>query len=134
MTTPIPVREVWRWPFAEETTQRITAVIRDETGAAIPGSALETLTLTLYALDANLTILNGRDRQDILGENGGSVNAQGELVLLLNPEDNAIIDDSVRVERHVALFEWTYNDGRIGRQELVLKVVNLSKVPEDEEP
>jgi hypothetical protein len=132
---PVPVREVWRWPIAEETTQRITAVIRDETGTVIPGSALTSLTLTLYALDAQKTIINERERVSILNENGGSVSEGGALALLLTPEDQVIIDDTVEVERHVLLFEWIYDGGKTGRQELELKVVNLEKVPaEEDEP
>ncbi len=134
MTVPLEsvgkVRVVLRDPIAERTTALITAVIKDELDQLIPGSALTALALTLYALDLDRTIINSRDEQDILGVNGGAVDGSGNLSLELAPEDNEIVDDSIEVEEHVLLFEFTYGGGtKFGKQELLLKVVNLEKVP-----
>lgn len=125
------VRTVIREPVAEETTQLLTATIKDELDAVIPGASLATLTLTLYALDTAKTIINNRNRQTILGANGGAVSAQGVLTMLLVPVDNRIVQSlsAGQIEEHILLFEWTYGGGKQGRQEILLKVVQMEKVP-----
>lgn len=129
------VRIVIREPVAERTTQFLDAVIRDENGVAIPGSALTELMLTLYATDAQLTILNNREKQDILNANGGTVDESGNLSLELTPDDTAIVDDTIEVEEHVHLFEFSYDGGsKFGKQEIVLKIDNLEKVPASATP
>ncbi len=127
------VRTTVRVPVGEETTQLLTTTISDELGVAIPGASLGSLTLTIYALDAAKTIINSRNRQSILNVNGGAVDAYGNLTMVLTPADNKIVDTvnvSVgKVEEHILLFEWTYAGTKQGRQEILLKVVNLEKVP-----
>lgn len=125
------VRVVLRDPVAEKTTALITAVIKDELDQPIAGTALTTLTLTLYARDVNKTIINSRNEQNVLGANGGAVDASGNLSQLLGPNDGIIVDDTAEVEEHILLFEWSYASGsKSGKQEALLKVVNLEKVPE----
>lgn len=120
-------------PLEYEQTERasgeIVATITEDDGVtAIPGGTLTTLTLTLYADDASKTIINGRTAQSILNANGGAVDGAGVLTLTLSPADNAILDDDLLVERHIALFEWTWGTGKAGKFELVLLVRNLAKV------
>lgn len=113
----------------EKGSGRLIATITEEDGVTpIPVGTLTTLTLTLYADDANQTIINGRNAQSILGVNGGAVDASGVLTLTLSPADNAIVNTALEVERHIALFEWTWGVGKAGKYELVLLVRNLAKV------
>lgn len=113
----------------EQTTPLFEATLVGEDGTTpIPGSTLSTLTLTLYADDANQTILNNRDNQNVLQQNGVTVDEFGLLQWILSPEDLAIVDNNLPIERHIALFQWTWGVGRAGKYEFVLAVSNLSRV------
>ena len=127
-TTP---RTVLTDVIPERTTQKFTAVIKDENGAAIPAASLTTLTLTLYALDGAQagTVINSVDDMNILNANRGTVDGSGNLTLLFVPNDMAILDATLLEERHVALIEWTYASGaKSGRHEIQFRVKNLDKV------
>jgi hypothetical protein len=114
----------------EKSTYRITATITDESGAALPAASLATLVLTLYALDAALTIVNGVTAANILNTGRGAVDAAGKLTLTLLPADNVLIDPTQGSEIHVALVEWTWAAGlKAGKHEVQFTVVNLAKVP-----
>ena len=122
-------RMIFANPAPEKSTVRLTAVIKDEAGVAIPAATLTTLTLTLYALDATLTILNGVNGTNILNADRGTVDASGNLVIALTPSDNAILDTSVTEELRVALVQWTWAAGaKAGRHEIEYRVANLAKV------
>jgi len=115
-------------PVPEQITLRITGLIQDELGVAIPGANLTTLTLTLYNSTTE-AVLNLRNASDILGVNGGSVDASGNFTLTLTPADNALLGTG-RSEKHIALIVWTYNSGNsTGRFEVIFTVVNVTKGP-----
>ncbi len=112
----------------EGETSLYTATIKDENGVVVPGSSLNTLTLTLYTLEAG-TIINARNAQNILGVNGGAVDGSGVLTMELNELDNAIIDNALDIEWREMLLEWTYAAStRTGRHPKAYPVRNLSKV------
>jgi hypothetical protein len=112
-------------PIAEEATVVMTGVLRDEDNE---GFKPATLTLTLY--DApTLTILNSRNKQNILDANGGEVTFDGEFTFEFSPNDNVIVGNR-KEERHVALFEWSWEVGsRKGKHEVHFTVRNFDKVP-----
>jgi hypothetical protein len=113
----------------EQTTPRFTAVLVGEDGVTpIPGSTLSTLTLTLYCDDGNQTIINGRDDQNVLQQNGVGVDESGNLIWTLSQADLVILDDTLPFERHIALFEWTWPTSKAGKFECVFAVQNLAKV------
>lgn len=97
-------------PIREGTTCALTATLRDEAGAAVPGASLQSLLLTLYRRRDG-KILNGRQRQNILNANGGVVDAAGKLTLTLGGLDNAVLDPAARLEEHACLLEFTYAGG-----------------------
>lgn len=47
---------------------------------------------------------------------------------LIEPRDTTILNDQLQIERHVVLFEWTY-DAQAGKKEFVLGIKNLHTVP-----
>lgn len=112
----------------ERKTARFTAVMKDETNTVVPGSSLNTLTLTLYN-KKDLTVINSRNKHDILNTNGGTVSSLGNLTLILDPADMIIVHIVNKQEVHVALIEWTYGAGRAGGHEIEFTVDNLSLVP-----
>lgn len=105
----------------------------------VPGSVLQTLTLTLYVVkqDGTEQIVNSRDGQSILNTNGGAVldtpvtradGTQYNLSWTITPADTTIIEPILRFERHIGLIEWTAPNGVSGKQEIILNVRNLRRV------
>lgn len=114
--------------LAELKTAKLTAKLQDENGVGLPVSQITALTLTLYDQKTGM-VVNGRDKQSILGVNGGSVDGSGNLALELVPADMALVDGGASSEVHVSLIEWTYTGGKKGVHEVVFRVDNLAKVP-----
>jgi len=111
----------------QSSTSRITAVIKDEAGVAVPSANLTTLTLTLYKI-SNGNILNSRDDVNVLNTGGGTVDANGNLIMTLDPLDN-ILTNGRSTEEHRAMFKYTYNSGaKTGFHEVEFTVGNLRKV------
>lgn len=112
----------------EGCTARYQTQFKDETGATI--HALTTLTLTLYD-DSTGTIINSRNQQNVLDQNN-VVFSGNTLIWTLQPADNIIVTTGVRTnsyERHIALFEYTYDSGnKSGKHELEFSVRQLKKV------
>ena len=109
---------------------RYTGQVVDEEGNAIPGSSLSSLTLTLYNA-ADKSIINSRDKQDVLDANAVTVNESGDLTWDSVSGDSPIVG-SVGIgqaEQHVALFEWTWGSNRRGSHLLTLYVVQMHEVP-----
>lgn len=114
----------------ERSTSRYTAVIVDDAEVAIPAASLNTLTLTLYVLDADKTIINSVTAVNILNTGRGAVDSNGNLTITLTAADNQIVTATRNTETHVALIEWTYDGGtKYGRHEFEFRVQNMSKVP-----
>lgn len=112
----------------ERITARYTATVKDETGIAIPAASLTTLTLTLYNR-ADGSIINSRNAQDVLNANNVTVDSAGLITWTMQPADNPIVDDTREIERHVALWVWTYSSGtKTGRHETEFDVENFAKV------
>jgi len=113
----------------EGTTPKITATIQDEDGNAIADTALDTLTLTLYNLDdADNTIINSRDGQDILDANNVAVDGSGVMVWSVQAGDTIIVGSDL-VERHRAVFKWTYSSTtKAGSYVIDMAIRNLEKV------
>jgi len=115
----------------ERTTPKITAVIKDENGVAIPDTSLDTLTLDLYNMsdDPVFAVINSRTAQNVLNANDVTVDTSGILVWQMVTADNAIIDATLKTEKHRAVFNWTYSSGiKTGRHIIDLTVVNLEKI------
>lgn len=113
----------------ERTTQSFTATIKDETGTVIPLANMTTITITHYNRDTGV-VIGARNGQDVKNANGGTYHAtSGLFTMLFDPADMAIVDDTLAMENHVALFAWTYSAGaRRGQHEALFSVVNSAKV------
>lgn len=114
-------------PITEKTTARLTGQLLDETGAGVPASSLTTLKLTLYDKLTG-TVINSRDQQDVLNTNDVTIDNSGNLVWTMKPADNVILDDTLNVETHVALFEATWSSSKAANMELEFQVRNLARV------
>lgn len=112
----------------EQTSGRYSCQLVDENGLGFGG--VVSLSLTLF--DKNtLTIINNRSAQDVLNTNNVVFDtATGILTWDLQPADNAIVDDTRRVEEHRARFtaKWSGSSKQVN-DEIVLKVINLRRLP-----
>lgn len=125
----MPVRTFLHEEVPEKSTFRYTCTLIDETGAVVPAASLTTLTLTLYNQDTALTIINSVNGTSILNVDRGTVDASGNVAILLTPADGAMVDATKAIEHHVMLIQWTYAAGaKAGRHEVVIPVCNLNKV------
>ena len=101
-------------------TLQVVTVSVSGTGArtetVVNPSNLLSLTVTLFN-EADEAIVNSRTNQNILGVNGGTIEAT--LVRLrLQPSDSIIVDADLErgdVEYHVARFVFTWGDGVLTR-------------------
>ncbi len=122
-------RTILRAILPERSSAKITGILKDENGAVISSASLSTLVLSLYVEGSPSTIINGRNKQNVLNANGVTVDGSGNLAWLMDPLDNSIMDSTLSIEQHVALFEWTYGGSRAGRFEILISVKNLNLVP-----
>lgn len=114
----------------EGTTPDYEATLLDKNDVAIPGSVLDSLTLT-YFQEYTEAIINGRNGQNVLQINGVTVDEAGRLRWTLTPEDSAILDDRLHQEPHIARFDFTYpgTTAEVSRHEVRLLVKNLRVTP-----
>lgn len=120
---------VTKFDVLERITVRYRATLIDDNGTAVPGTSLTTITLTVYDKSTG-NILNNRNDQNVLNQNNVTIDSNGLLEWIVQPEDLAIVNTNHANEIHVALFEWTWQSGtRSGKHEMELIVKNLTKVP-----
>jgi len=134
--TPAP-REVIAVAHLQERSSAIYwALLQDEAGQVVPATALTSLVLSLYVRSAGGTITYLRNHQDALNANGVTVynavqvRSDGLLYNLrwaIGSLDTGMLDSTKREERHVALWEYVWANGR-GKHELVLNIHNLTLV------
>lgn len=94
----------------EDATPIITATILDETGAALPLSAMLTMTLTYWNQSTKKSI-NGRNAQNVLNANNCTYAATGGLFSWNTQPDDTDMqspDTSVPEETHYFRLDWTY--------------------------
>lgn len=124
----MPIKTVFNDEIAEKTTVKLGGSVKDEGGNLLGSGALTTLTLTLYD-KASGSIINNRSAQDVLNQNGVTVDGSGAFTFTMTPADNPILNDTLEKEIHVALFQWTWAVGaKAGKYEIYLTIKNLAKV------
>lgn len=116
----------------EKTGYRYRALLTkiEPSGAApVVPADLASLTLTLYALDETLTIINGLNAVNILNVGRGSLDANGELIVVLGLLDTAILDQTQLMEKRVMLIQGVDISGsQATRHEVILTIRQLEKV------
>ena len=110
----------------ELASAKYTAVLKDESGVVIDGTGLDSLTLTVYAVDTG-AIVNSRNAQNVWNTNGVTITSEGVLTWTLSPADNTILTGAA-LERHAAMFLAVWASGtKKCPHELTWLVRNLSK-------
>lgn len=116
--------------IAEESSGQLKFTLTDETGLAgtMSAGALTTMTLTLYLAEV-LTIINGRNKQNVLNANDVVIDGSGVVTWTIKPADQAIIG-SAPTENHLALFEWSWDSGaKKGKYLFSFTITNFDLVP-----
>lgn len=121
------VRTVFAEPIACKVSAQYTVTLTDETGTAIGSEELQSLTLTIYALDDERTIVNSVDAVSILNTGRGALDAAGLLTLTLTPEDNQLVDPLRTSELHVWLLQGVWGGLKKTKHEVLVKVLNITK-------
>jgi hypothetical protein len=116
------------YTVAELTSAKYTGTLTDESGAAVSGSALTAATLTLFD-DVTGTVINSRNAQNVLNANGVTIDNFGALTWVMAPADNTIVKSGLSVERHRAVFTFTWGAGKQLVHEVVIAVTNIRMVP-----
>lgn len=109
----------------------LAKALGDAAAQPIPGSILDSLTLT-YFHEYSEVIINGRSGQNVLQVNNVTVDEEGKLTWTLQPEDSVILDDALHQEPHIARFDFTYpgaNGTEVSRHEVRLLVKNYGLTP-----
>lgn len=129
-----------RLRFNEASTGAIEFDIVDEAGIGVPTADLTAAQLTLYDVDTAAPapdgspaqgVINGRSVQDILNTNDVTIVDVGSpgaahVTWQVQPADNIIVTARRQVERHRAMFRFTWSGGAFD-YEIELEVVNLRK-------
>lgn len=91
---------------------------------------LSTLTLT-YFNQVDGVAINSRTAQDVKNANNVTVTQECEIIWRMTALDTACSDTTIeddKLEKHVALFEWTLRDGMKGSTRVPVYIVRDSKV------
>ncbi len=126
--------------FDEDSTYLIAGAFQDEADGIIGFAELTSVVLTLYNVAAPDpdNILNGREAQDVLPTVAGdalnnvTITADGSFVWAVQPADNVVVDPTLALEPHRALFRWEWVVGAETRRrytEIEIQVKNLRRVP-----
>lgn len=115
--------------FNEGTSSVYTAQLKDELGAAIDGTALDSLTLSVMDSDT-LTPINSRTNQDVKNTNGVTVTVAGVLTWRMTPADMALLSQTNRRERRTAVFvaKWASSTKQV-THDFTWTVRNLALFP-----
>lgn len=122
--------------FNEQSSGSIEFDILDRDGAGVPVAGILSAELTLFDWDTGAAgsglsprpgIINGRDGQDVHNLNDVTLSdavTVGHVLWLVQPADTVIITNVRQVERHRAMFLFTWSGGAF-RFECELVVTNL---------
>lgn len=98
------------WTIRDGETLTLTTVIYDNDGLPLAASDLDSLTLTLVD-EIGLSVINDREDQSVLNENGGTLDEDGNFSLRLDPDDMVIVNTLNKYEWHDAQLTWALTAG-----------------------
>lgn len=122
------------YDLKEKQTGIYSFVLKDEDGNVVPAASLTSATLTLHSKESlTKAIINGRNAQNCLNANDVTISAEGVVTWTIRVEDVTILDDSLKVETHRALFLFKWNAGspaveRSKPHEVDFVLINLSRL------
>jgi hypothetical protein len=117
----------------------VTGQFKDQAGVAIPFSALQTVTLTLYNADdpdeTATNTINSRNAQNVKPPSAGqtvnnvTIDANSAFTYDSPGDDHPMKDATRETELHVARFDFTYGTAPIrpGRHEIGFRVHKIRR-------
>jgi hypothetical protein len=123
--TALRVPDVVLGRYRERDTPILRATVTDNSDppVVIPGSALGSITLTLYD-EKTLDIINERTQVDVQA----NVDETGAFVFELTEDDMKILSPTRKSERRRILLEWTWASDQRASYEMQFVVENVAKV------
>lgn len=113
-------------PIPAGATVLYQATFKDETGKPIGRSALTSITLTIVDT-VSKAIINGVQDTDILNNDRGTVDDNGNLVIIFQEADMALLNAADTLEERSLIIIWTYNGGsRKGLHQVDFQIQALS--------
>lgn len=115
-------------PFPAGATIIYSGRLLDGSGNGIPGTSLDSFTLSLSWFSTG-NIVNNVDRENILNVGRGSIDALGNFAVTLNPGDTTLNPAPVGTKALLALvLDWTFNGSSMtGRHQANLTLVALTE-------
>lgn len=116
----------------EQSSKTVEFDILDENDLGVSYGSLTAGTVTLLDLETFVAgsppegTINNRDLQNCLNTNGVTIDANGHVIWTMDPEDNVIVNPRRQIERHRAMFDFTWNGGSFAF-EFEVEVVNLRR-------
>lgn len=114
-------------PVGEASSLIYQGSLVDILGDAITLDQITTLELTVAVTGSHgNTIVNNVDHVDILNNNQGRVDANGNFTITLTPNDTIFTNPSNVSEQRSMIVEYTYGSGKLGRHEAIFEIVSIS--------
>lgn len=112
----------------EQSTWYYTHQLTDELGVSLGSSQIDTLTLTLYALEAPQPIILDWDAKNVKAANGGTVSGTGKFEWRLPASDAILLDPTRPYEHRGLLLTWTTLTGKTFHHQVRTVIANVAKV------
>ena len=116
-------------PLAERASLFYQGRLARYNGDQIILSSISKFEITLFALNASRTVINGLDSVSALNTGRGTVNADGSFLIELIPDDMVIVDSQRAYEKHRLMLVWEFDTPiRRGSRLVEFTIHNLRKV------
>lgn len=111
----------------EGSTVKYTAYLKDNANVLVPLVSLTSLVLTLKNVSDG-SVVNSRTAQDVKNVNDGTYHAtSGLFTMQFQTDDAVIVNESARIDKHIATFKAVVSGGDELQWDVILKVKNLGK-------
>lgn len=113
-------------PFSAGSTPIYQALLVDTSGVPIPGTSLDTLTLTI--LDTMTSaVINGVSNVNILNTGRGTIDSLGNLTISLLSSDTSMTETTATSVQRSLIIAWTYSSGAfVGSHKANFTLLNLA--------
>jgi hypothetical protein len=105
------------------TSAVFTMLLKKEDDSVLGVSELAYLRLSYFDKETQ-SIINNRDEQNSLNVNNVTVDSDGLVTWTMQILDSVIIDNRKELERHRAIFEWSWGVGKVAKHEIEFDVGN----------
>jgi hypothetical protein len=116
----------------EDQSAAVTCTVLDENDAAVALAAMDSIKMTLYAVDSN-EVINSRSAQDVKNTNNCTYHAtSGLFTWTMQTADNDIKDtkvDAADPERHRAVVRFVFSTTKAFTHTFIIDVFRIKRQP-----